>query len=119
MSFVSAYRRVSAYCGLISSFGPKPWSNFRHWTARQVSICFHHASSALPSGCALRAFHASSIRPTTFSTSPTIGTSTAMFLLIELGSMRSEEHTSELQSLMRISYDFFCLKKKNKYTIHY
>src|SRR3546814_10322259 len=30
--------------------------------------------------------------------------------------VRSEEHTSELQSLMRISYDVFCLKKK---TIHY
>src|SRR3546814_2159658 len=28
----------------------------------------------------------------------------------------SEEHTSELQSLMRISYAVFCLKKKNKYT---
>src|SRR3546814_9671342 len=27
---------------------------------------------------------------------------------------RSEEHTSELQSLMRISYDVFCLKKTNK-----
>src|SRR3546814_4082643 len=30
------------------------------------------------------------------------------------GVMRSEEHTSELQSLMRISYAVFCLKKKNK-----
>src|SRR3546814_9805611 len=29
------------------------------------------------------------------------------------GSLRSEEHTSELQSLMRISYAVFCLKKKN------
>src|SRR3546814_2938670 len=28
---------------------------------------------------------------------------------------RSEEHTSELQSLMRISYAVFCLKKKQKY----
>src|SRR3546814_10565937 len=28
--------------------------------------------------------------------------------------MRSEEHTSELQSLMRISYAVFCLKKKKK-----
>src|SRR3546814_9040224 len=28
------------------------------------------------------------------------------------GASRSEEHTSELQSLMRISYDVFCLKKK-------
>src|SRR3546814_2055232 len=33
---------------------------------------------------------------------------------------RSEEHTSELQSLMRISYAVFCLKKKtsHNYTIH-
>src|SRR3546814_2676899 len=30
------------------------------------------------------------------------------------GRNRSEEHTSELQSLMRISYAVFCLKKKNK-----
>src|SRR3546814_8977352 len=29
--------------------------------------------------------------------------------------MRSEEHTSELQSLMRISYAVFCLKNKKKY----
>src|SRR3546814_3809614 len=33
--------------------------------------------------------------------------------LVEIwGRMRSEEHTSELQSLMRISYAVFCLKKK-------
>src|SRR3546814_3041651 len=31
----------------------------------------------------------------------------------KLGQNRSEEHTSELQSLMRISYAVFCLKKKN------
>src|SRR3546814_1310202 len=31
---------------------------------------------------------------------------------------RSEEHTSELQSLMRISYAVFCLKKKTKHTLH-
>src|SRR3546814_6159781 len=34
--------------------------------------------------------------------------------LIE-GHVRSEEHTSELQSLMRISYAVFCLKKKKKH----
>src|SRR3546814_10359288 len=33
-----------------------------------------------------------------------------------VGEKRSEEHTSELQSLMRISYAVFCLKKKNKNT---
>src|SRR3546814_3701735 len=37
-----------------------------------------------------------------------------MFLAL-LG-LRSEEHTSELQSLMRISYAVFCLKKKNNNT---
>src|SRR3546814_4987091 len=31
---------------------------------------------------------------------------------------RSEEHTSELQSLMRISYAVFCLKKKKTQTTH-
>src|SRR3546814_9280722 len=35
-------------------------------------------------------------------------------LLGALAAMRSEEHTSELQSLMRISYAVFCLKKKKK-----
>src|SRR3546814_8628926 len=41
-----------------------------------------------------------------------------------IGFRRSEEHTSELQSLMRISYAVFCLKKKkrssksNRYAIH-
>src|SRR3546814_5055154 len=33
------------------------------------------------------------------------------------GILRSEEHTSELQSLMRISYAVFCLKKKNNHTL--
>src|SRR3546814_6482111 len=33
--------------------------------------------------------------------------------IAELTAARSEEHTSELQSIMRISYAVFCLKKKN------
>src|SRR3546814_3490915 len=35
-----------------------------------------------------------------------------LYITLE-GIFRSEEHTSELQSLMRISYAVFCLKKKN------
>src|SRR3546814_10183155 len=35
-----------------------------------------------------------------------------------LRQLRSEEHTSELQSLMRISYDVFCLKQKTHSTRH-
>src|SRR3546814_9207433 len=37
------------------------------------------------------------------------------FIFYFLGGYRSEEHTSELQSLMRISYAVFCLKKKKIY----
>src|SRR3546814_6879592 len=36
--------------------------------------------------------------------------------VIVIKAQRSEEHTSELQSLMRISYAVFCLKKKTTYT---
>src|SRR3546814_5533362 len=36
-----------------------------------------------------------------------------MAKLVQQAGLRSEEHTSELQSLMRISYAVFCLKKKN------
>src|SRR3546814_2673825 len=39
-----------------------------------------------------------------------------MPVLIHRNGVRSEEHTSELQSLMRISYDVFCLKKKKMHT---
>src|SRR3546814_5032843 len=37
----------------------------------------------------------------------------ANYFVASRGLCRSEEHTSELQSLMRISYAVFCLKKKN------
>src|SRR3546814_5459468 len=39
-------------------------------------------------------------------------------LLLFIIGLRSEEHTSELQSLMRISYAVFCLKKKKKQIKH-
>src|SRR3546814_3011206 len=43
----------------------------------------------------------------------------AFFAIVGARGLRSEEHTSELQSLMRISYAVFCLKKKNnKNTSH-
>src|SRR3546814_2150488 len=43
---------------------------------------------------------------------PTPSSSSIIFSTARI-STRSEEHTSELQSLMRISYAVFCLKKKN------
>src|SRR3546814_7488283 len=53
-----------------------------------------------------------------------IGREVARLLALEmvhagLPVRRSEEHTSELQSLMRISYAIFCLKKKTKKKIKY
>src|SRR3546814_6855793 len=45
---------------------------------------------------------------------PGIGADQFIDGLPESGGIRSEEHTSELQSLMRSSYAVFCLKKKNK-----
>src|SRR3546814_5923309 len=42
----------------------------------------------------------------------------AMAALVDRSRERSEEHTSELQSLMRISYAVFCLKKKTKIRIN-
>src|SRR3546814_6186226 len=42
----------------------------------------------------------------------------AAFVPILLIAMRSEEHTSELQSLMRISYAVFCLQQKNHNNHH-
>src|SRR3546814_4897024 len=47
--------------------------------------------------------------------SVSINDSTSLDLRIE----KSEEHTSELQSLMRISYAVFCLKKKKIANLHY
>src|SRR3546814_6414826 len=60
--------------------------------------------------------------PSTFSITlgfPPSITATQLFVVprsipITLAIDRSEEHTSELQSLMRISYAVFCLKKKKK-----
>src|SRR3546814_1547913 len=45
-------------------------------------------------------------------TNPTVAALEERLANLEGGSGRSEEHTSELQSLMRISYAVFCLKKK-------
>src|SRR3546814_5963985 len=55
----------------------------------------------------------SSITPD-FDASATIRCSSSAVTRFSESRLRSEEHTSELQSLMRISYAVFCLKKKKK-----
>src|SRR3546814_4867372 len=42
----------------------------------------------------------------------------ALFAKVDVASERSEEHTSELQSLMRNSYAVFCLKQKKHHAHH-
>src|SRR3546814_5434892 len=65
-----------------------------------VQVMLDH-TTLLP--CSTRAWSTSSSLRTSSKCSPVVG--------------RSEEHTSELQSLMRISYAVFCLKKKRTHTI--
>src|SRR3546814_3382235 len=62
------------------------------------------ASSPEPAGASSPAASITATTPPSDRLSPTL----------TLSSLRSEEHTSELQSLMRISYAVFCLKKKKK-----
>src|SRR3546814_8346980 len=48
---------------------------------------------------------------------PVLDSGADVLILNPYGNDRSEEHTSELQSLMRISYAVFCLQKKNHQNI--
>src|SRR3546814_7027822 len=64
-----------------------------------------------------RSRSAATRRPTIFSLSPPVyilAVSMKLPPASTKASKRSEEHTSELQSLMRISYAVFCLKKKKQ-----
>src|SRR3546814_1782460 len=71
--------------------------------ACSTSMCWSAPQGARQSSTAAR--------PAARRTCRTIPTGTASI-------WRSEEHTSELQSLMRISYAVFCLKKKNQEHTH-
>src|SRR3546814_3993928 len=57
--------------------------------------------------------------PTPFNEHPCVGRRRPTLSLCKPRACRSEEHTSELQSLMRISYAVFCLKKKHIQYDHY
>src|SRR3546814_9191729 len=60
------------------------------------------------------------LKPMSTLAEPSVSTATFANALLAPRSIakRSEEHTSELQSLMRISYAVFCLKKKNNSQSH-
>src|SRR3546814_16423587 len=77
-------------------------SDLRIWAAAPSDMGWRHA--ALPGQVVARTAEGFTIL---------CGQATALAV-----TQRSEEHTSELQSLMRISYAVFCLKKKKKQTPH-
>src|SRR3546814_10295996 len=56
--------------------------------------------------------HGAAAEPMALGLDATAWVSLAMIAVLAIMLWRSEEHTSELQSLMRISYAVFCLKKK-------
>src|SRR3546814_1745819 len=89
------------------------------------------ASSGVPSSLVntrryrCRGSHSISTLPTSKTTASTMAASTSATIPAfridrqNQGRVRSEAHTSELQSLMRISYAVFCLKQKKTTIQHY
>src|SRR3546814_4985119 len=69
----------------------------------------------LPGGLAVAATVASAIFAAISGSSTATAATIGAISTPEMIDRRSEEHTSELQSLMRISYAVFCLKKKTKH----
>src|SRR3546814_6382805 len=109
---------LAAYVGWVGSINPAPSQSpvaspaegtWRSWVdganpayghRTQSPACNQRpAASAVSSGCVLNAMAAPGA---------------ALWTALRTRSNRSEEHTSELPSLMRISYAVFCLKKKKR-----
>src|SRR3546814_10857557 len=81
------------------------WNGAKAAKLREVIAAGRARHAKFPGSCAQNA--ASSAGPSRAATKP------ASASAARAAERRSEEHTSELQSLMRISYAFFCLKNKS------
>src|SRR3546814_2960800 len=79
---------------------------------RRPENCTHAQSNSDVSGARRFTRRHASMLLATFAVSSCAGST--MLRADSLAGERSEEHTSELQSLMRISYAVFCLKKQKK-----
>src|SRR3546814_11226 len=77
----------------------------------------HCASPPMPPPADLAGMRRVSVQPAARSIDSCIQWWTIDLFITPEGKIRSEEHTSELQSLMRISYAVFCLKKKIRNTV--
>src|SRR3546814_3082804 len=96
---VSEYLEAKAFPEYVRTPVPAPASVRAAWNYRDDMDAINEAELALERGCGLweRHIHLATLAGRTAG---------------EARAARSEEHTSELQSLMRISYAVFCLKKK-------
>src|SRR3546814_4024553 len=96
------------YTTLFRSFPSPAGEVFRQSTARELAAAPH-----LVFGCG----RYECIDERVFAEAASLGDVRLISLgdyVLNGGEVRSEEHTSELQSLMRISYAVFCLKKKQQ-----
>src|SRR3546814_6259935 len=111
----------------MAAFGSGPWSVIAIWQRtstfgttipclRARSSPEHPASfvTGRPRRAIFSSGHAALISMTRTSLATSASPEAAAQRLAVSAGIRSEEHTSELQSLMRISYAVFCLKKKKK-----
>src|SRR3546814_3143772 len=85
-----------------------PFRSLGGWFALGLS----YAASITPGGRLLRRSSGADDRPALFAAQFALS-HVCWLIAYPLAGQRSEEHTSELQSLMRISYAGFCLKKKS------
>src|SRR3546814_7460481 len=119
--FFFSSRRRHTRCALVTGVQTcaLPISTFS-WCAKEPE----RGTAAFPSGGITRkgAVMAAPLTATAINCSLSTGgresSTDAMLAVLADPFKRSEEHTSELQSLMRISYAVFCLKKKNNLTHH-
>src|SRR3546814_4150608 len=84
---------------------------FRSWKASSPNPCSYATPAAC---CPPNTANACTPMPSRYCAPYSWPEKTCTICRAKSTAKRSEEHTSELQSLMRISYAVFCLKKKNK-----
>src|SRR3546814_2203949 len=95
---------------------PVPKPVMASWTASMQARAYDSSISRLPARiCCANSCRSPPTLKICGTTEPV--TQKSMGRPHSIAAYRSEEHTSELQSLMRISYAVFCLKKKNTSTI--
>src|SRR3546814_9713674 len=90
----------------------RPPRSTRTDTLFPYTTLFRSTAGTLAGGRLFHQFEHGNGRPNGGAVQPGAGPAPGLGPGLRIGGLRSEEHTSELQSLMRISYAVFCLKKK-------